>query len=131
LLLKTLLFIFLFTFSIFARADWNLIYSDKDFSSYLNFSSLQKKGDYLRIWHLLSFTSSQDIAGTSNFSVKVLLEIDCEGDRSRNLSSIWHTDVMGKGSINHSSYFPTGWKNNSPQTLSKYLWFVMCAKPFI
>ena len=118
-------------FSQSARADWNLIYSDKDFSSYLNFSSLQEKDDYLRIWHLISFASSQNIAGTSNFSVEVLLEIDCEGDRSRNLSSIWHTDVMGKGSINHSSYFPTDWKNNSPQTLSKYLWFVMCGKSFI
>lgn len=119
------------TFSLHARANWDLIYSNKDFSSYLDFSSLRQSGEFLHIWHMLSFTSSQIIAGKSSFSVEVLVEIDCEGDRSRNLSSIWHADAMGKGSINHSSHQPTTWKNHSPQTMSKHLWFVMCAKDYI
>lgn len=129
--MKILFTIVIVLFSLHVRAGWDLIYSDKELSSYLDFSSFRKNGDYLRIWHLLSFTSPQNISDTSSSSVEVLWEIDCEGDRSRNLSSIWHADTMGRGSINHSSFFPTDWKINSPQTLSKHLWFVMCAKSFI
>lgn len=129
--LKNLFFIIFLLFPLHARADWSLIYSDKELSSYLNFSSLQKNDNYLRIWHLLNFTSPQNISDTSSFSVEVLWEIDCDGDRSRNLSSIWHADTMGKGLINYSSFIPTDWKSNSPQSLSKYIWFVVCTKSFI
>jgi hypothetical protein len=127
---KLLLMLILLTV-INARAEWILVYSDAEYSSYLDFSTIENSGDFLRIWHLLNFKSSQLIADTPNRSVEILWEMDCGGDRSRNLSSIWHADEMGGGSINYSDSISTDWKNNTPGTLSQHLWYVMCSTVFI
>lgn len=109
------------------RAEWVLVYSNTEFESYLDFSSSKSDGDYLRVWHLLNFKSPQDVANKSNQSVEILWEIDCPGNRSRNLSSIWHVGEMGEGYINFADSLSTEWKNNIAHTLTHHIWLLMCS----
>ncbi len=90
-----------------ARADWVLIYANNEFQSYLDFSSSESDGQYLRVWHLLNFKDSQVVANKLNQSVEILWEMDCLANRSRYLSSIWHAGEMGEGFINYSDFFST------------------------
>ncbi len=114
-----------------ARADWVLIYANNEFQSYLDFSSSESDGQYLRVWHLLNFKDPQVVANKLNQSVEILWEMDCLANRSRNLSSIWHAGEMGEGFINYSDSFSTEWKINITHTLSHHLWLLMCSAIFI
>lgn len=129
--LKKFIFLILFFYVIEARADWTLIYSDPEFSSFLDFTSLENAGEYFRIQHLLNFNTVQSIESTSSLSVEIFYEIDCTGNRSRNLSSVWYVDAMGEGHVNYSDSISTEWMTNIPRTLSQHLWFVMCSPNFI
>ena len=129
--MKKFIFVLFLFLSNHARSEWTLIYSDIDLASYVDLSAVDYSRKYLQIWHLLNFNSAQLIGSSSSLSVKMLWEIDCLGERSRNLAAIWYVDEMGEGYINYSDSSPTKWKNNIPHTLTHHLWFVMCSTNFI
>jgi hypothetical protein len=95
--MKKFILIFLLSISNYANAEWKFIVSNQSDTSrfYIEESTLKKKGDFLRAWFMVDYTTKNEFGNRSH---KVLHEIDCEG-RIRSVYFTFYDGNMGAGKV--------------------------------
>ena len=93
-------------------AGWSRLWSMNDggkdeFTVYVDYESIRKAGDNRRIWVVLDHKFPQGILKYK--STRMLLEVDCTGERMRVLSETQWSGAFGEGRVVYSTNDPEGW----------------------
>ncbi|WP_062309527.1 surface-adhesin E family protein [Polynucleobacter sinensis] len=124
--LKTILFLALTSISMFAAAGWSQVSSGEDVVAYIDPATRKNVNGYIRVWVLYDYRVPKVIAGKSTGSIKSLQEFDCKEDRSRSLSTVFNSEHMGMGEINHSNSALGVWDYIQPDTVSMKILKTLC-----
>lgn len=110
--------------------NWVLFDGDPEITGYIDPSTIRRKGNKVKVWHLYDFKESQiDIKGNSYLSVQVQDEFDCIEDQSRILYLSHHSQHMGRGSIVYSDNIPDNeWRPIPPNTKIESIKKIACRK---
>jgi hypothetical protein len=80
-----------------AMAEWVKIVSGKSDTVYADPSSIQKKGDKVKMWHMLDYKSAQPSGVSPYMSLKRRTEFDCSKPQYRFLYTLYFSNNMGVG----------------------------------
>lgn len=99
--MKNLTFLLLTLISNTVFAQWSLISETADTKVYLDFSSIQKTNNKIRVWELFdtpngSVSPDNKVAYRSS---KTLEEYDCSSDNSKTIEFAWYSKGMASGAI--------------------------------
>lgn len=133
-LIKKLLFILLLAFiSNSAVAKWTFLGSIgtdyKQTNVYVDYSTLYKESDFVRMWVLRDFKHAQGTLGMKFLSAKTKEEYDCKGEQSRILFYSAYSGSMGTGqSLYSGDDASPKWKTFLPGSNGEELWKIACNK---
>ena len=125
--MKKLVFVLLLI-STSAWAEWTRAGDNDNFYAYVDFSTIRKKGNKVKMWHLLEYKTARKVAGTTFLSMMEQYEYDCEEEQSRRLYVSWHSGHMGEGGAIKINSDPMKWEPVPPGSAGKSLWDVVCGK---
>jgi tetratricopeptide (TPR) repeat protein len=112
-----------------ANSEWFAVSSDKNQTAYANPSTVRRNGEIVKMWDLFDFKKLRTKDMTKYKSFKVQTEYDCTENRSRSLSTTWHSDNMGSGNAVFTYDTPSEeWSPIAPGSVGEILWTVACFK---
>ena len=113
-----------------AYADWvETVQSDQaGMTIYVDSDTIRRKGDRVKMWELIDYTTIQTVAGTSYLSARVQREYDCAGDLHRTLALTKLSGNMGAGTVILTNSEEQKWEPVDPGSIGKRLWKVACNK---
>jgi len=111
-----------------AWAEWTQIGTSDNWDAYVDFATIRKKGNMVKMWLLKDYATAQTgaLPGRKFLSSKSLDEYDCEEGQSRTLYFSWHTKSMGGGLINYEFKEPSGWTPVPPGSWAETFWNIAC-----
>lgn len=80
-------------------AEWVPIDDGKDAVVYVDYSTIQRSGNKIKVWSLGDHKSIQDSIAGPYLSLKFLLELDCIERLERVISVIAYSAHMGAGEV--------------------------------
>jgi hypothetical protein len=91
-----------------AAAEWEQIGTSTkgDSAFYAARSTIQRSGDWAKMWEMIDSKTATIIDGKRVFSIRNLWEYDCKGSRRRMLAASAYTGHLGKGTLVGSENFP-------------------------
>jgi len=98
---------------------------------FLNFQSIRKRGQKVRVWELLDFDAPQMVGESKEkyLSSKLQIEFDCGLRQSRILSLYLYAGSMGSKRVVFSKSYPSAiWEPVPPDSVEKELWNSACVK---
>jgi hypothetical protein len=128
---KLLLTLMLAVMSSSAMAEWVRVdyNSDKGVTTYVNFFTILKSGDTIKMWDLRDYKKGQELAFLPLYmSVKRQSEFNCKEKQIKRLYVSYHAKNMGKGKVIYSDKNPEDWSTVSPDSIDKELWELACRK---
>ena len=125
--MKWLLFIFTFI-STNAMAEWTPVVASDTFYAYINYSTIRKSGNMVKMWVLYDYKTSQLLGRVKFLSIKAQEEYDCKEEHVRSLANIWASDNMGHGDIINSNIQISNWNPVSPDSIVEGLFRKACDK---
>ncbi len=128
--MKKTLFALLLSISSLVYANWTLIDMDTEGTVlfYIDKSTIQKNGQYLRVWEKIEYSEKSDMAIKSNVrSTRTYVEIDCREKKARVLS---FTSFTSPNLINqkNSSNQTQEWEFIAPKTIFDSVLIQVCKK---
>lgn len=126
-LIKTILAIFLVSFSQLTYAEWVEASFSDEYKAYVDIKSLSKLKDIVSMSSLYDFQKPQQLNKSSFLSVKHIREYDCNQNRQRVIYSEFYNLNMGKGELLGKTTKLYSWRDNGPNTVDEHLWQVACA----
>ena len=110
-------------------AEWVLVaQSVQGVTVYMHDEEIHQKGDTVRVWNLYDYRIAQSAGGSFYLSATVQEEYDCIGQRVRTLAVIGYPQHMGNGDIVFRDSDMGKWEPIVPDSLSKALSKLACAK---
>lgn len=105
---------------------WSKFSSTSDSALYIDFSSLHKNGNLVKVWEMLDWAKPKGNA----LSMKILQKFDCDDDRLVFLGFTSYSKNMGKGDVVSSKYKleSADWKPVMPDSNQKNELDTICAK---
>ena len=83
-----------------AYADWRALGTNhKGMTAYVDPDTILRKGDFVKMWELHDFKTTQIVAGNSFLSGKIQSEYDCANEHSRRVSITEFSGNMGSGEV--------------------------------
>ena len=127
---RLLLITFLVLSSSPVYAEWVAVSSNAQtgMSVYVDPVTSHRKGNLIKLWHLLDFETIETVAGDSYLSSKTLYEYDCAGERMRQLGFTWFSGNMGNGKAVASNSHEGKWTPVGPGKVAQVLWKLTCGK---
>ena len=126
---KVILFLFLATASLVAKADWSNIYSDENFSIFADTSTISKNGNLVKMWSLYDFKAAQVIATSKESQSETWQkEFDCQLKKFRPLHMTLFPENMGKGTAIRINDEVGNWTPIQTDSLNEIEWKVSCGK---
>jgi len=108
------------------RVDYN---SDKGATTYVNFFTIRKSGDTVKMWILLDYKKAQELAFLPLYmSIKRQSEFNCKEEQMKELYASYHAKNMGGGKVIYSDNNPDNWSTVSPDSIDRELWKYACGK---
>jgi hypothetical protein len=126
--MKKILFVILVSISSIAYADWTLIERDIEGTVlvYIDKSTIQQNGQYLRVWERIEYSEKNDMAIKNNVrSTRTYMEFDCREKKSRVLSFTSFTKpnlISQKNSLNQTME----WEFIAPKTIFETVLIHVC-----
>ena len=114
--------------SLDASAQWKQVSEGENSIDFIDITTLKKINNQLRVWVLYDYKSPKVIAGEVSNSLKTLKEFDCKEDRSRSLTSTFHSGQMGSGMVNYRLDTPTSWSYIAPDAVDSDLLNIVCKR---
>ena len=116
-----------------AMAEWTVIGDGRDFpvTYYLDFKTINKQGQNVKVWELMNFDTPQEFKGTTwkYLSSRLQIEFDCVKRESRILAFYLYAGNLASNEIVYSAKFPTApWELVPPDSVTKELWNSVCVK---
>ena len=99
---------------------------DGDTTIYIDFTTIRKHGDLVKMWHLYDFQTTKTASGIRYFSSKGQEEYDCKEEQSRALAFSMFFDKMGDGVANYSGVVDSNWNPVSPGSIDEKLFKIAC-----
>ncbi len=125
--MKKIFFIVLLIFSSIAHADWTFITeSSNDTKFYLDFSTVQKKNNLVRVWQRVELPKPQIFSGENYLSMRAYREYDCTEKRERILSLSFFSQNNLNGNIIHNHSQTGEWGYVAPNTSGSELMRAVC-----
>ncbi|MDP1558749.1 MAG: hypothetical protein Q8K59_07330 [Nitrosomonas sp.] len=123
---KPLIFLMFILVSTSAMAEWTKVNRAESFNLYVDFDSIYKDGNRVKIWFLNDFFIRKE---GGELSTKFLVEIDCKDKTSRPISGPIFSSNMGSGYVIRSSNSSAQeWGSVVPGTVIETLWEAACGK---
>lgn len=116
-----------------AAAEWTAIGDGRDFpvTYYLDFKTIDKRGQNVKVWELMDFDTPQEFKGSAwkYLSSRLQIEFNCIERESRILVFYLYEGNMASKDIVYSAKFPTAaWEIVPPDSVTKELWNNACVK---
>jgi hypothetical protein len=113
-----------------AYAEWVLASGDDGagLTVYVDRDSIQRKGNFARMWQLFDYKTVQTVAGDSLLSIQRRNEYDCTKMWTRLLAYTWFSSNMGRGRVVYETTEELQWETVAPQSINHTLWKVACDK---
>ena len=116
-----------------ASAEWTAMGSaGDDFIKYVDRVTIQRSGNFVKIWDLSDFKTVQKSAfavGNSYFSSKTQREFDCKEKRFRALVLTWFDGQMGNGKVVYSSSETNvKWSPIESGSIGEAMFMIACGK---
>jgi hypothetical protein len=111
-----------------ADAAWVEVGITDEATVYADPTTIQRKGDVVKMWHLHDFKTTQTVLKKSYLSSRSQDEYDCTADRHRALASTSFSGNMGRGNVRSSYSIKGKWEPVPPSTITQSLWKVACEK---
>lgn len=89
-----------------AWADWMLVEDDGDVAIYIDPATTQKNDQFRRV---LAVQDLKEKGKDGEMSRRILMEYDCKEQRSRTLSTSFHSEPMAGGKTLLSNDYYTRW----------------------
>lgn len=126
---KTIMMILLTVVSSSAAAEWFKYGENENNISYVNLSTIRKKGDKVKMWVMHDYKVSQELRNISPFlSGTAQNEYDCKEEQIRQLYLTWDSGNMGKGTAVHINQDIGKWTPVPPDTMVETEWKIACGK---
>jgi Surface-adhesin protein E len=95
---------------------------------YVDFDTMRRKGDLVKMWQLFDFKTVQTKSNHSFLSSRMQSEYDCVEERTRLLALTSFSGNMGKGNIVGNITGEQKWRPVAPGSVDKALWEVACGE---
>lgn len=128
---KLLLVLLLAVINSSAMAEWVRVNhnSDNGVTTYVNFFTIQKSDDKVKMWILSDYKKAQELAYLPLYmSIKRQSEFNCKKEKIKKIYASYHAKHMGMGKVIYSDNNPDDWKLVSPDSIDKKLWGFACGK---
>jgi len=96
---KIILSLLMTSASMYATADWILIFRYSDADVYADISTVSRDKDKSSMWNVTDSKKDSDFLGIKYRSVKALMEYDCARMTSLHVKSIYYKGQMGQGEL--------------------------------
>ena len=126
--MKKILFLVLFFSVSFAKAYTLVATSENSVDFFVDISSLQIKGNYVRAWEKTNLPSPKLIDGSYYQSTRSYEEYDCKERKSRTLSWSVFLEKDLKGGLVLSYSKAADWDFIAPNTTANKMMNVVCKK---
>jgi hypothetical protein len=112
------------------NAEWIVLGRNENFRVYLDQRSVQRNGDFARVYQLTDFVTAQWIDGRTVIgSIRALVEYDCAQPRARTLTLEAYSEQMGEGRLVTSEQNPDAkWEDATPGRTGESVWRLVCGK---
>jgi hypothetical protein len=110
-------------------AAWTQIGESKDYTGYVDISTIQREGSLVKMWDLMDYKTPRRGLGFLFLSQQGQSEYDCKLKTMRVMSFAWFSGNLGNGVILHKSTANLAtqkWISVLPQSTSEALWNVAC-----
>lgn len=113
-----------------AHAEWEVVTGNDEagLTAYVDQDTIRRKGDRVKMWHLLDFNTAQTERVLSFLSAKVQTEWDCAEVRHRILAFLKYSGNMGTGTVVNTNSIADIWEPVAPDTLGQNMWKAACSK---
>jgi hypothetical protein len=110
--------------------EWVVLGRNENFRAYLDQRSVQKNGDFTRVYQLTDFVTAQWVdGGTVIGSIKALVEYDCTQPKARTLALEAYSEQMGEGRLVANERNPDAeWEDAAPGGTGESVWRLVCGK---
>jgi hypothetical protein len=109
-------------------AEWTEIGQRDDATAYLDFSTIRRTGNLLKVWGLFDFKTTRTYAGKSYMSAKSQSQFDCQEEQIRILAQSEFSKNMGRGDLVYSTIDPGKWRPVEPESISETVFKIVCDK---
>jgi hypothetical protein len=112
------------------NAEWITLGRNENIRAYLDQRSVQRNGDFARVYQLTDFVTAQWVDGRTVIgSVKALVEYDCAQPRARTLTLEAYSEQMGEGRLVANERNPDAeWENTASGGIGESVWRLVCGK---
>ncbi len=110
-------------------AEWTQMGESKDYTGYVDISTIQREGSLVKMWDLMDYKTPRRGLGFLFLSQQGQSEYDCKLKTMRVMSFAWFSGNLGNGVILHKSTANLAtqkWISVLPQSTSEALWNVAC-----
>jgi hypothetical protein len=101
--MKKVLVLLLLIVSTSVFAEWANVDDNDEMTTYVDFGTIKKKGNKVKIWSLIDFKTVQTYEKIKFLSQLTRNEYDCEEETRRMLDLFWYSVNMRQGEIVFSS----------------------------
>lgn len=115
-------------------AEWTKVTgsSDGDMTVYVDFGTIKRKGNKVKMWDLFDFKTVQETAGTRYLSQLSRNEYDCEEEIKRMLNLYWYSGNMRNGeTVTSQSNIKDDGTSIIPGSINEALLKVACDKKLL
>jgi hypothetical protein len=108
-----------------AMAEWVKVGVTEGADHYIDPATIRKDGNFRKAWTLMDLKQRSDEGVMSR---RILLELDCKGERVRFLSFSTHSKPMAGGDTLVTESNPDEWQHIAPETIPALILKRACAK---
>jgi hypothetical protein len=125
---RFLFVLILFCFSAEVAAEWTMIQTNDDSNLYIDFDSIKKSGDLIKVLNLNDYYLAQQKQGLSSQWEEL---VDCKNKKFKALSINYYAENMGKGEILNTTHFnesETNWSDIVQYSIGELKINIICSK---
>jgi hypothetical protein len=111
-----------------ARAEWTQVSESDDLTFYVDFSTIRRSGNLVKVWQMVDFKTAQSALGRTFLSSKSQGQFDCQEEQYRIVAVLFYSKNMGAGEVVHSASDPRKWAPVVPQSNGETLFKIVCDK---
>jgi hypothetical protein len=109
-------------------AEWTPIVQTEMSTHYVDFSTIRKAGNKVKIWGMTDFKTMQVIVDLGFLSNKYQVEYDCQNETDTALASLFFSGNMGSGQVVGTSSKRSDPMPVSPRSIGELFWKIACGK---
>ena len=112
-----------------ARAEWAKVAESQSSIIYLDFGTMRKSGNLIKVWELYDNKTIQTWANVNYMSGKAQMQYDCQEEQTRELAGMLYSQNMGQGDVVWVfSNDPRNWFPVVPGSISEKTFNAVCSQ---